>query len=114
MSSNRLLTPLLAALAVIGLVLPWRYNLAYFAAGGSVLPEVFFRDAFANALTSAITLDVYLSALAFSVGVALDLAAGRRRWWALPATFLIGLSFALPGYLWWRLRARQAADGVSR
>ena len=74
----------------------------------------FFRDAFANALTSAITLDVYLSALAFSAGVALDVAAGRRRWWALPATFLIGLSFALPGYLWWRLRARQAADGVSR
>ena len=70
MSSNRFLTPLLAALAVIGLVLPWRYNLAYFAAGGSVLPEVFFRDAFANALTSAITLDVYLSALAFSAGVA--------------------------------------------
>ena len=76
MSSNRFLTPLLAALAVIGLVLPWRYNLAYFAAGGSVLPEVFFRDAFANALTSAITLDVYLSALAFSAA-RLDPEAAR-------------------------------------
>ena len=106
MSQPRFLTHLLAGLAVAGLVLPWRYNLAYFAGGGSVLPAVFFRDAFANALTSAITLDVYLSALAFSVGVALDAAAGRRRWWALPATFLIGLSFALPAYLWWRLRAR--------
>ena len=88
MSSNRFLTPLLAALAVIGLVLPWRYNLAYFAAGGSVLPEVFFRDAFANALTSAITLDVYLSALAFSAGVALDVAGDVSPAVHLPAVAL--------------------------
>lgn len=94
---------LLLALAVAGLLLPWRYNLLYFANGGSTLPGVFFRDAFANHLTTAITLDVYLAAVAFSVGVAIDRAAGLRRWWAIPATFLLGLSFALPGYLWWRL-----------
>jgi len=49
-AAGALATPLMAlvmpAEKVIGLVLPWRYNLAYFAAGGSVLPEVFFRDAF--------------------------------------------------------------------
>ena len=95
--------PLLLALAVIGLAVPWYFNLQYFAGGGSVAPEVFWRDAMANPLTSAITLDVYLAALAFCVGVTLDRDAGSRRWWAWPATFLIGLSFALPGYLWWRL-----------
>ena len=101
---------LLFALAVAGLLIPWRYNLLYFAGGGSVLPDVFFRDAFANALTTAITLDVYLAAAAFCVGVALDRTAGGRRWWAVPVTFLVGLSFALPAYLWWRLgRARAAA-----
>lgn len=93
----------LLLLAVLGLLLPWHYNLLYFLNGGSVLPEVFFLDAFANHLTSAITLDVYLAAVAFSVGVAIDRAAGVVRWWAIPATFLLGLSFALPGYLWWRL-----------
>jgi Terpene cyclase DEP1 len=97
------LRPLLLALTVIGLAVPWYFNLQYFAGGGSVAPEVFFRDALANPLTSAITLDVYLAALAFCVGVTLDRDAGSRRWWAWPATFLIGLSFALPGYLWWRL-----------
>lgn len=94
---------LLLALSIIGLLLPWRYNLLYFANGGSVLPDVFFQNAFANPLTTAITLDVYIAAMAFSVGVAMDRAAGSSRWWAIPATFLLGLSFALPGYLWWRL-----------
>lgn len=93
---------LLLVLAVVGLVLPWWFNLRYFAGGGGVAPEVFFGAAFANALSTAITLDVYLSAVAFGIAVALDREAGARRWWALPLTFGVGLSFALPGYLWWR------------
>lgn len=95
---------LLPVLAIAGVLLPWRYNLLYFAQGGSALPDVFFRDAFANALTTAITLDVYIAALSFSVAIAMDRAAGGVRWWAIPLTFLVGLSFALPAYLWWRLR----------
>jgi hypothetical protein len=110
MSPNRHAARFFFVLAVVGLLLPWRYNLQYVAAGGSVAPDVFWRDAFANALTAAITLDVYLAAAAFSVAVALDAPAGPRRWWAIPATFLIGLSFALPGYLGWRLRGQRAAD----
>jgi hypothetical protein len=98
---------LLLVLALLGLVLPWWFNLRYFAGGGGVAPGAFFGAAFANALTTAITLDVYLAALAFSVGVALDRDAGARRWWALPITFLVGLSFALPGYLWWRSGPRR-------
>lgn len=98
---------LLLALAVLGLVLPWWFNLRYFAGGGGVAPDAFFGAAFANALTTAITLDVYLAALAFSIGVALDRDAGARRWWAVPITFFVGLSFALPGYLWWRSGPRR-------
>lgn len=96
------LRALFGLLALAGLVLPWWFNLQYFAAGGSVAPGAFFGAAFANALTTAITLDVYIAALAFSAGVVLDREAGARRWWALPLTFGVGLSFALPGYLWWR------------
>lgn len=104
---------LLLALSIAGLLLPWRYNLLYIASGGSLLPEAFFQAAFANALTTAITLDVYLAAAAFSVGVALDRAASSVRWLAIPATFLLGLSFALPGYLWWRLgKPRVGTGGV--
>lgn len=102
MNSDLASRHLLLVLAVVGLLLPWRFNLLYFAGGGSVLPGAFFGAAFANPLTTAITLDVYLAAIAFSLGVAGDRTAGRARWWAVPATFLLGLSFALPGYLWWR------------
>lgn len=101
---------LFLGLAAAGLLLPWHHNLQYFAEGGSVLPGVFFQHAFANPLTTAITLDVYLAAAAFSVGVGIDRTAGELRWWAIPLTFLVGLSFALPAYLWWRLG--QGADAV--
>lgn len=94
----------LLLLAIAGLIGPWWFNLAWFASGGSLAPGVFFRDAAANALTTAITIDVYLAAISFSVGVAADARGGRGRWWALPVCFGIGLAVALPGYLWWRSR----------
>lgn len=103
MSFRHACRPLFLVLTVAGLLVPWYYNLQYFASGGGVLPGVFFAAAFANPLTAAITLDVYLAAMTFAVGVALDKAGGSARWWAIPATFFIGLSFALPGYLWWQL-----------
>ena len=93
---------LLLTLAIAGLVLPWWFNLRYLSGGGSLAPGPFFGAAFANPLTTAITLDVYLAAVAFSIGVARDTALGPRRWWAVPLTFGVGLSFALPLYLWWR------------
>ena len=92
----------LLALSLVGLLLPWWFILRYLMGGGGLGPAEFFGAAAANALSTAITLDVYLAALGFSLGVALDRQAGARRWWALPLTFGVGLSFALPGYLWWR------------
>lgn len=96
----------MAALAVLGLLLPWWFNLQYFAQGGSIAPGIFLRDATANALTTAITWDVYLAGFAFCAATTADRAAGRARWWAWPATFGIGLAFSLPAYLWWRLGQR--------
>lgn len=111
MTPNHALRPLFLILAVLGLLLPWYFNWQYFAAGGGVGPGEFFGTAFANTLTTAITLDVYLAAIAFSVWVAGDKAAGRMRWWAVPITFFVGLSFALPGYLWWRAGKAHAPAG---
>lgn len=93
---------MLLVTALAGLVVPWWFNLQYLSAGGSLAPGAFFAAAFANPLTAAMTIDVYLAALAFCCGVASDAAAGPRRWWVLPLTFGVGLSFALPLYLWWR------------
>jgi hypothetical protein len=93
---------LLLTLALVGLLVPWWFDVRYLSGGGSLAPGAFFGAAFANPLTTAITLDVYLAAVAFCVGVAKDGEAGRQRWWAVPLTFGVGLSFALPLYLWWR------------
>ena len=94
----------LLTLALAGLALPWYFNVRYFLSGGSVMPDVFWRDAFANALTTGMTLDVYLAALAFSAWVAADRSLGARRWLYIAACFGIGLAFVMPLYLAQRLR----------
>jgi Terpene cyclase DEP1 len=88
----------LLALAAIGLVLPWIWNIRWFLAGGSVAPQVFWPAAMANALTTAITLDVYLAAASFSVWVLWERRV-RRPLLVVLACFAVGLSFALPLYL---------------
>lgn len=105
MSSNR--ATIYFLLAAIGLVLPWIYNVQYFAAGGSIMPGPFFSAAFANALTSAITLDVYIAAVVFSVWVFVESKRTQvaRPWLYLVLTFFVGLSFAFPLFLAMRERA---------
>ena len=88
----------LRILAVLGLVLPWAFNLSYFASGGSIAPQVFWRDASANALATAIALDVYLAAVAFACWV-LSERRVRRPWVDVLLCFAVGLSVALPVYL---------------
>ncbi|MBX7228471.1 MAG: DUF2834 domain-containing protein [Burkholderiaceae bacterium] len=79
----------------------WYFNIAYFAGGGSVAPSVFFQSAFANPLTTSITLDVYLAGLVFSVWV---FAAAKRvgiKWPALYILlcFFVALTVAFPIFL---------------
>jgi Terpene cyclase DEP1 len=94
-------------LAAVGLVAPWIFNAQYFLSGGSVLPGAFFGAAFANSLTTAITLDVYIAAIVFSVWVFVESKRVRvaRSWLYVVLTFFVGLSFALPLYLGMRERA---------
>ena len=95
---SRPLRRALRVLALVGLLLTWAFNLAYLHAGGSLLPQVFFRDATANALTTAITLDVYLAALAFSVWVLAEQRV-RHPGRYVAGCFAVGLAVALPLYL---------------
>ena len=88
----------LLALSSLGLVLPWIWNLRWFLDGGSVAPQVFWPAAMANALTTAITLDVYLAAASFSAWVLWERGV-RRPLLVVLACFGLGLAFALPLYL---------------
>ena len=93
--------PVLLSLAVLGLVVPWYFNLAFLLQGGSFAPGPFFAAVSANLLTTGITWDVYLAAAAFGVWLLRDAKAlgMRRRWLYVALTFGVGLSFALPLYL---------------
>jgi hypothetical protein len=90
-----------AALAGLGLVATWYFNLRFFEGGGSIAPGPFFGAATANALTTAITIDVYVAAIVFSVWV---VSEWQRRSAPNPVLyivlcFFVGLAFAFPAYL---------------
>lgn len=88
-------------LALLGLTVPWYFNIAFLLGGGSFAPSPFVAAVSANKLTAGITWDVYLSAAAFSVWLLNDArsASVRRPWLYVVLTFGVGLSFALPLYL---------------
>ena len=88
-------------LAVLGFSATWYYNILYFTEGGSVAPSVFFGTAFANNLTTAITIDIYFSAIAFSVWAWFEAKAKSLKWPILyiVVCFGIGLAVALPLFL---------------
>jgi uncharacterized membrane protein len=107
---NRIAT-LYYALAVVGLATTWYFNWQFFAGGGSVAPGSFFRAALANPLSTAITIDVYWTALVFSVWVVLERvhAGSPRPWLFIILCFGIGLAFAFPLYLGRRSQLRASA-----
>ena len=89
------------AFAAIGLVATWYFNIKYFSAGGSAAPGPFFATAFANPLTTAITIDVYWAALVFWFWAVADRAhpGSPRPWLYIGLCFAVGLAFAFPLYL---------------
>ena len=93
------------ALAVWGAVHPMIHFGAWFAENGFDL--VGLGAAWhANAATSGLVWDLTIAAIALTVFVLAEVAV-RRNWsalWALPATWLIGVSCGLPLYLFLRSR----------
>lgn len=86
--------------ALIGFIATWFYNGQYIIQGGGLGPDEFFGVAFANSLTAAITIDVYLSALVFSIWVINDAKRHSFKWaWVyIILCFSVGLAISLPLY----------------
>lgn len=90
-------------MALVGTAAPWLFFGAFFREHGPDLP-LFARSLFANGAAGGFSLDVLISLLVFWVWSWRD-AAERSvaRWWlVLPASFCVGLSLALPFYLYLR------------
>lgn len=94
------------AMAIVGTVVPWLFFGAFFAQNGLALP-LFLQSLFANGPAAGFSADVLISIAIFWVWSWQNAAQHQvARWWlVLPASFFVGLSLALPLYLYLRERA---------
>lgn len=93
-------------LAIIGAIVPYVFFLQHFAAHGMALPD-FVAGIFATPAASGFTADLLITSLAFWI----YMFGARRDGGPNPLPFivvnlLIGLSCALPAYLYVVLRAQ--------
>lgn len=89
--------------AVVGAVIPWAFFASFFAQSGLNFP-LFISNLFVNGAAGGFSSDVLISIVVFWVWSYLDARKlNIRRWWiVLPSSFLVGLSLALPLYLYLR------------
>lgn len=93
------------ALAIWGALHPMGWFVLWFA-GNGLDPAGLLAAWHVNAATSGLVWDLTIAAVALGVFVIAEVSV-RRNWaalWALPATFLIGVSCGLPLYLFLRSR----------
>lgn len=99
------------ALAAIGLVATWTFNLRFMAeSGGSFDALDFLRGGYANAAASSLTNDLLVALAAFLVwSYAEARRLAMRHWWIYPAiTFGIAFACAFPLFLFARERRLRA------
>lgn len=93
-------------LAIVGAVVPYLFFLPWFAEHGIALGG-FVSAAFGNQVAAGATSDLLISSAVFWVMMGAD-GEGRRAPWFVALNLLIGLSCALPAYLYVRERQKAA------
>ena len=109
-SSRPRLERFLLIATVVGFVVPNAMLIAYFATEGFQIGDYF--AAWVDTLPAAqLTVDLAICSAVFLTWAFVDGARlGIRAWVAVPATFLVGLCFAIPLYLLLRERAAASAS----
>ena len=90
-------------MCVLGTVIPWIFFANFFAKNGLDIP-LFVMGLFSNGAAGGFSADVVISIVVFWVWSRIDSQQhGVRNWWlTLPAGAFVGLSLALPLYLYFR------------
>jgi len=96
-----------AALAAIGLIATWTFNLQFMSeSGGSFSAVDFVAASYANSASTSISNDLAVGAIAFLVWSFHEARRlGMRHWWAyVVLTFAVAFAFAFPLFLFMRER----------
>jgi hypothetical protein len=90
-------------LAIIGFVVPYYFFLQLPAEGGSDLPSL-IQPFFANNFMKGAAMDLTISVIVFWMYIFTEASKLQMKnpWVYLLATLLVGLSFALPLFLYFR------------
>ena len=93
-------------MAILGTLIPWAFFANFFADAGIDIP-LFISSLFSNGAAGGFSADVLISIVVFWVWAYTDAQKHQvRRWWLIfPAGFTVGLSLALPLYLYLRTEA---------
>ena len=98
-------------LAIVGAVVPYLFFFPFFAASGIDLPA-FLGALFAKGAAAGFTADLLITSLVFWIYI-FSREAGPRPWPFVVLNLTIGLSFALPAYLYASLRAAEAETATA-
>jgi hypothetical protein len=102
-------------LAVIGFIAPYYFFLQIPPESASHLPAL-IQPLFATSFTKGVAMDLTISVIAFWVFVFTEANRLQMKnpWLYLLATLLVGMSFALPLFLYFRERKLEANGLVTR
>ena len=98
-------------LTVIGFILPYYFFISFLAAHG-LDARLFIRQLFGTPISTFFAVDLLLSSVVFVCYLGQETArySIKRQWIYLLALFTVGLSFALPLFLYVRESARRGLD----
>lgn len=100
-----------ALLALLGLVGPWSFNLAWMGAAADPSGLQFIADATANPAASSIALDITIACVAFFVWMLVESRrlGMRHTWLLIPYALMGSFASAFPLFLLLRSRRLSAA-----
>lgn len=100
-----------AALAVLGLIVAWHFNLRFMSeSGGSFSVVDFVAASYANSASTSISNDLTVGVIAFLVWSFREAKQlGMRHWWVyVVLTFAVAFAVAYPLFLFMRERRTDA------
>ena len=94
-------------LAILGAVVPYLFFIQFFAEAGVDLPA-FVGALFANGAAGGFTADLLITSLVFWIYMFSRREEGPSPWLFIVLNLTIGLSCALPGYIYATMRSAEA------